>query len=124
MKRILPILVLAILSACYYDNEEQLYPNTGQCDTTNVTFSGTILPMITSNCSSCHSGSNPVGIILLEDHPTISAAAAIPAGQAGSLYGAISYNPLNKPMPQNAAQLTDCQILQVKVWIDAGTPDN
>jgi hypothetical protein len=124
MKKILPILVLAILSACYYDNEEQLYPNSGECDTSNVTFSGTIFPLINTNCISCHSGAAPQGNIHLEDYATISFAAKIPAGQQGSLYGAISHNPGNAAMPQNAAQLPDCQILQVQVWIDAGTPDN
>ena len=61
---------------------------------------------------------------LLKDYESISAAAKIPAGQPGSLYGAISHNPGNSPMPKNGTQLSDCKIKQVKVWIDAGTPNN
>jgi len=126
MKNLLILLILAVFVAgCYYDNEEELYPNgSGECDTTNVTFSGTIFPLINSNCTSCHSGSAPQGNILLEDYTTISAAAAIPAGQPGSLYGAISHDPGNSPMPKNGTQLSDCKIKQVKVWIDAGRPEN
>jgi len=125
MKIILIILALAILSGCYYDNEEELYPNSGSnCDTTNVTYSGTIFPIISGDCISCHSGSVPQGNVLLEDYTTISAAAAIPAGQYGSLYGAISHDPGNSPMPKNGTQLSDCKIKQVKIWIDAGAPDN
>ena len=125
MKKILIISLLAILIGCYYDNEEELYPDQpGDCDTTNVTFSGTIFPIINGNCTSCHSGSAPQGNILLEDYATISKQAKIPAGQAGSLYGAISHDPGNSPMPKNGTQLSDCKIKQVKVWIDAGTPDN
>jgi len=125
MKIILIILALAILSGCYYDNEEELYPNFGSnCDTTNVTYSGTIFPIISGDCISCHSGSVPQGNVLLEDYTTISAAAAIPAGQYGSLYGAISHDPGNSPMPKNGTQLSDCKIKQVKIWIDAGAPDN
>lgn len=125
MKNLLIILALALLSSCYYDNEEVLYPDSGsQCDTSNVTYSGTIWPIINSNCTGCHSGSTPQYNIHLEDYPTISAAAAIPAGQPGSLYGAISHHPENFPMPKNEAPLTDCKILQVKVWIDAGALDN
>jgi len=125
MKKLLIISLLAILSGCYYDNEEELYPDQGNdCDTTNVTYSGTVYPVISSNCTSCHSGSTPQGNVLLEDYISISAAAAIPAGQYGSLYGAISHDPGNSPMPKNGTQLSDCKIRQIKVWIDAGRPDN
>lgn len=121
---IITLLIFAF-AGCYYDNEEELYPNgSGNCDTTNVTYSGTIYPVISSNCKSCHSGSAPQGNVKLEDYTTISAAAAIPAGQFGSLYGAISHDPGNSPMPKNGTQLSDCTIKQVKVWIDAGRPDN
>lgn len=119
------ILSLVILSACYYDNEEELYPGgSGPCDTTNVTFSGTVFPIINSICFGCHSGTAPQGNILLEDYATISSQAQIPAGQYGSLYGAISHNPGNSPMPKNSTPLTDCNIRKIKKWIDDGTPNN
>jgi mono/diheme cytochrome c family protein len=124
MKKILTISLLAILAGCYYDNEEELYPGEPACDTTNVTYSGTIYPIISDNCFICHNSSTPQGNILLKDYATISAAAQVPAGQAGSLYGAISHNPGNSAMPKNGTQLSDCKIRQVKAWIDAGTPDN
>jgi hypothetical protein len=125
MKKLLLISVLAILAGCYYDNEEELYPDqNSNCDTTNVTYSQTVYPLISSNCTGCHSGQAPEANILLTDYATISAQAAIAAGQFGSLYGAISHDPGNSPMPKNSAQLTDCEIKQVKVWIDAGRPNN
>jgi hypothetical protein len=124
MKKIL-IVLLVVLGGCYYDNEEELYPVQGNdCDTTNVTFSGTIFPIINDNCTSCHSGSFPQSNILLTDHTTISAQAAIPVGQDGSLYGAVSHDPGNTPMPYQLPQLSDCNIQKIKVWIDAGRPDN
>ena len=47
MKKLLIIPLLALLAGCYYDNEEELYANQGNnCDTTNVTFSGTVFPVI------------------------------------------------------------------------------
>jgi hypothetical protein len=125
MKKLAIISLLAILAGCYYDNEQDLYPNPdSNCDTTNVTFSGTVYPIINSNCSLCHTGSTPEGNILLADYTTISAQAAIPAGQAGSLYGAISHDPGNSAMPKNGTQLSDCNIKKIKVWIDAGRPNN
>jgi hypothetical protein len=122
---LLPVIMLAFMGGCYYDNGQDLYPpGSGNCDTTKYTFSGTIFKIISDNCVECHSGASPQGIVLLEDYNTISAAGRIPAGIYGSLYGAISHNPGNKPMPWNRPQLSDCNILKVKKWIDAGTPDN
>ncbi|HRP00505.1 MAG TPA: hypothetical protein PLN54_13800, partial [Flavobacteriales bacterium] len=50
-----PLLLLLPLAGCYYDKEEVLYPNSF-CNTTNVTWSGTIQPLVTSRCASpgCH----------------------------------------------------------------------
>jgi hypothetical protein len=124
MKKLLIIFSLAILAGCYYDNEEELYPYEVACDTTNVTYSGTVFPIIDESCSSCHTGSAPQGNVLLADYESISAAAAIPAGQPGSLYGAITHNPGNSAMPKNGTKLSDCKISQIKVWIDAGSPNN
>lgn len=122
---LLPVILLAMLSSCYYNNEQDLYPpGSENCDTTNFTFSETIFPIISANCIECHSGGSPLGIRLLEDYNTISAAGQIPVGQNGSLYGAISHNAANKPMPWNRPKLSDCNIIKVKKWIDAGTPNN
>ena len=125
MKKLLFILVMAALGGCYWDNEEELYPDgTTSCDTTNVTFSGTVFPIIQSNCISCHGGTAPSGNILLEDYAGVSKQAKIAAGQPGSLYGAVSHASGNSPMPQNGTPLSDCEVKQIKAWIDAGTPDN
>jgi mono/diheme cytochrome c family protein len=95
------------------------------CDTSNVTFSGTIWPqIIQKNCFGCHNGANASGGIHLENHGQVAAAANIPAGQPGSLWGAITWAGGNARMPKNQPQLTDCKIAQIKKWIDAGTPDN
>jgi mono/diheme cytochrome c family protein len=95
------------------------------CDTSNVTFSGTIWPnIIQKYCFGCHNGVNASGGIHLENHAQVAAQAAIPAGQPGSLWGALSHNASNFPMPKNQPPLSDCKLAQVKKWIDDGTPDN
>jgi hypothetical protein len=96
----------------------------GDCDTLNVTFSGTIFPMIQNRCFGCHSGPVPQSGISLENYATISAAAAIAPGNPGSLMGAITWNPGNENMPKNGPQLPDCNIEQVQKWIADGMPDN
>jgi len=125
MKNLLFLLLpLLALTGCYYDNEEELYPNPPECDTTNVTYSATILPIIRDNCFVCHNANPPQGNIFLGDYASISAAAQIPEGQSGSLYGAITHNPDNFPMPKSGTQLSDCNISKIKAWINAGTPNN
>jgi hypothetical protein len=124
MKKLM-FIFLIVLAGCYYDNEEELYPEgSTPCDTTSVTFSGTVFPIIDNNCTGCHSSGAPSGNVLLVDHASISAAGQIPVGSYGSLYGVISHASGNSPMPKNGNKLSDCDIRKIKVWIDAGTPDN
>lgn len=58
---------LLVLSGCYYDIEEELYPGSGgglACDTTGVTFPVDIMPILNSQCatSGCHTVSGGNGI--------------------------------------------------------------
>jgi len=95
------------------------------CDTVNVTFSGTIWPeIIQTYCYGCHNGANASGGIHLENHSQVAAAATIPAGQSGSLWGAINHAAGNSAMPKNQQKLSDCKIKQVKKWMDDGVPNN
>lgn len=89
------------------------------CDTTNVTYSGSIWPTIQTNCYGCHSGQTPGGDIFLVDYASIASVA-----NSGQLYGAISHSEGYTPMPKNAPKLSDCKIDQVKIWIEDGTPNN
>jgi hypothetical protein len=96
----------------------------GDCDTLNVTFSGTIFPMIQNRCYGCHSGPEPQSGISLENYASVSAAAAIAPGNPGSLLGAVTGAQGNSPMPKNGPPLPDCNIEQIKKWIEDGMPDN
>jgi hypothetical protein len=93
------------------------------CDTVNVTFSGTIWPEIIQNyCFGCHNGTTAFGGIHLENQSQVSAAALLPAGQPGSLWGAVNHTYGNFPMPKNQARLSECKIAQLRNWIKDGTP--
>ncbi len=50
------IILGALLSSCYKDNEEELYPNSIVNDTATYTYTADIKPLMTSNCAygSCH----------------------------------------------------------------------
>lgn len=125
MKKIILIFSLLVLGlqACYYDNEEELYPTveTG-CNTKNVTFSETITEIFSSRCYACHSNVNANsygGGIKLEDYQDVKNAA-----DGGRLLGSIKHEQGYAGMPIGAAQLDDCKISQIEAWINAGAPNN
>ncbi len=89
------------------------------CDTTNVTFSGNVWPMIEMNCYGCHSGAQPSGNISLADYNAV-----VLQANNGNLFGAINHDSGFQPMPKNAPKLSDCKIEYVKIWIEDGTPNN
>lgn len=91
----------------------------GPCDTLDVSFSQTLVPIIQTYCLGCHSGASPQGGISLSSHAEVST-----LGQNGRLLGAIDHQPGYSPMPQNGNKLNECQIAQFRNWINDGTPNN
>ena len=117
MKRILTIVAVIALvtSGCYYESEEHLFPTeNSSCDTTNVTYSGSILPLLNSNCFSCHGNTTSSfgGGFNFQDTSILRAQI-----RSGQFYKSISYQNLNMPP---SGQLPSCQISIFKKWIDAG----
>ncbi|MBK9639460.1 MAG: hypothetical protein IPO63_17275 [Bacteroidetes bacterium] len=115
---ILVTLLTLLFSGCYYDVEEELYPNNGVCDTSNITYALTIAPMMNSSCNSCHSGSAPSGNIDLSNYANVKLYV-----DDGSLYGSMSHDPNWSQMPQGGNKLDDCTLLKLKMWIDKGAPN-
>jgi hypothetical protein len=111
---------LFVLS-CYYDNEEALYPTLNtSCDTTNVTFSGTIIPILNINCLSCHSNSTAASSgnnIRLENFADVQS-------KATAIAGSIKHDGTYSPMPKNGGKIKDCSINQFKIWIRNGMLNN
>jgi mono/diheme cytochrome c family protein len=94
------------------------------CDSVNVTFTGTVFPIIQNNCYGCHSGASPGGGILLTDYNQVKSQGATPHGTYGSLLGAVTWASGNIPKPQNGNKLSACDIAQIRKWIVDGMPDN
>lgn len=107
----LSVLFLTILSSCYYDTDEALFPQLSLkgCDTTQYTFSGAIQPMINAYCIGCHR----------TQVPTFNSYADIMAN-ANTIYADIN----SGKMPLNSSKINSCYITQFKKWIDAGMPNN
>ncbi|MDD2963960.1 MAG: c-type cytochrome [Bacteroidales bacterium] len=88
------------------------------CDTLNVTFSATVMPIIEANCMGCHSGAAPNGGIRLTNYTEVETIAS-----TGQLIGSITHASGYAAMPPSG-QLSDCQISQLKKWIANGKPNN
>jgi hypothetical protein len=115
--------VVLIAASCYYDSEEFLYPEiNNSCDISNITFSGSVSPILSQYCFSCHSNNTASaygGNIKLEDYADVKTHA-----EDGKLLGAIQHSPGYSPMPKGAGKLNDCKISIFQIWIENGVPDN
>lgn len=126
MKRIRSILLIifvATITGCYYDSEEKLYATISTtCDLTNVTFAGTVKPILQASCLNCHSNSRASGSgggIRLENHTDVQSFAI-----NGKLIGTVKHLSGYQQMPQGGGKLPDCEISQLQKWIDNGTLNN
>jgi len=132
ISRFFPIILLifCVLSTCYYDSEEYLFPEVNNtCDTSNVTFSLSVTPILQENCYECHSNSNAASHLTfkLQDYADVKPRALLDGSHmGGSLLGAISHAAGYKPMPYpaGASKIPSCKITIIQKWIDSGSPDN
>ena len=126
MKHLTPylyILLIGFLSSCFYDNEEELYPedpiSNASCDTVNVSYSQAVLPILEENCISCHTIASPSGNIILEGYANLLVEVT-----SGRLVGVITHSPGFSPMPRNANQLPECEIATIQAWVSQGAENN
>lgn len=89
------------------------------CDTTNVTWTNTIRPLINLKCLGCHQGTSPGGGYDFSTHAGVAAVAA-----NGKLMGTVQHLPGFSAMPKNQSKLPDCDIAKLRIWVNAGAPNN
>jgi len=115
------VTIIIAVSSCFYDNEEALYPSLNTtCDTTNVTYSGKVVPILANNCLSCHSNATAAsagGNIALENFADVNS-------QAASISAAINHTGPLSPMPKNGSKLKACLISTFDIWVRNGKPNN
>jgi len=119
-RRIISLLMLgmAVLSSCYYDVSEILYP-AGTCNTANMSYTTDIKPILQQNCYSCHSVAVHNGNIILEGYTEM-----MPYVNNGHLLGTIKHQSGFAFMPQNSPQLSSCEIGKIEQWITDGAQNN
>ena len=118
-----------LLSACYYDNLEELRPaavalpgggnNPTGCDTAKtITYTTDVKPILSANCgtgNSCHNGSGSQSGI------DLATFAGAKASAQGSLIGAITWNGTAPNMPKGStSKINDCNIAIIKKWAATG----
>ena len=89
------------------------------CDTTAISFSATVMPILKTNCTGCHSGTSPSAGIDLNSYATVKVQAL-----NGSLVGSITHTLGYIPMPSRTVSLATCEISQIKAWVKEGTLNN
>lgn len=88
------------------------------CDSSQFTYASAIKPIIQNKCQGCHNPGYLGGNINLSTYETLKTQAL-----NGKLYGSVSWSVGFSPMPR-AMKLSDCEITQIKKWIDSGSPNN
>ncbi len=109
---------MVLQMGCYYDKEELLYPD-NVCDTTNVTYSRSVAPVLSAACNGCHSGNTPSFNVRLDNYLSVKAQV-----DNNKLLGVINHTAGFYPMPKNAAKLNDCNIKLITNWVRSGALDN
>ncbi|HEU5147014.1 MAG TPA: c-type cytochrome domain-containing protein [Chryseosolibacter sp.] len=88
------------------------------CDSTQYSYTANIEPIINTYCVGCHKPGTPGGNIDLTGYNNVKMQAV-----NGKLWGSITHASGFQPMPQGG-KLSDCQIRQIRNWIDAGVMNN
>lgn len=88
-----------------------------KCDSASSGFTAVIQPMMTKYCVGCHAYPNASAQVELSGY--IGVKNAINQGLLKSLDHTGYY-----PMPKGGAKLSDCEIAQVRKWIQRGAPND
>lgn len=104
-------------TACYYDNEEELYGITpGACDTTNVKYSTYVKSAFDAHCTSCHTPGGSQESSPMETYDNLKV--FVDNGEVAK-----RINDASNPMPPTGL-IPDCDRKKIQAWINAGAPNN
>ena len=89
------------------------------CDSNQFKYGANVSVIISTYCLGCHSGGAPSAGINLSTWAGVSQVAV-----SGRLVGAVSHAPGYSAMPKNSNKLSECQIAQIRKWVNAGALNN
>ena len=100
--------------SCQSLNEEDLFGD--ECDTTLVTYSGHILPILQNNCHECHSAGSSLNLVGYNNF--------IVHVNSGRVSGAVNHRSGYLPMPNGRPKLPECELSRINKWIREGAQNN
>lgn len=104
-------------SACYYDNEQDLYGVVpGSCDTIGIKYSTYIKPLVELKCTNCHAIGASQESSPMETYNLLKVYV-----DNGKFFGRI--NAATDYMPASG-QLPECDRKKIEAWIKAGALNN
>lgn len=128
MKKIILVglVLMSGLSACYYDNFEEVNPWVGLNGCTDtagaISFSAKVLPIMNQYCgtgdNTCHLSNGSTGYYILNTKAGVNVAIA-----DGTFLNSIKHISPAKAMPKNGGKLDDCSIAIIEKWIATGKAD-
>ncbi|MBN1337823.1 MAG: hypothetical protein JXA03_00790 [Bacteroidales bacterium] len=107
---------IALVEKWINDTVFNVIIDTTECDSSAVTYPGTVFPILQANCISCHSGPAPEAGMDFNDYEQVATIA-----QTGALMGSIMHLTGYSPMPDNAPKLSACEIALIRKWINDTT---
>lgn len=86
------------------------------CDTNNISYNKTILPIVEYNCIGCHNSVKQQGNVRLDLYNEIKKVV-----NSGALLGSLNHIQGYKPMPDKLIMLSECNIRKFELWIEQGS---
>ena len=114
-------------SGCYYDSKEELGLLNPPCDTTAVSYSADIIPILDAACIVCHSAATADiagGGNNLEGYSALMNFVEPNDPNASIFYQSVAWISGTSFMPKGGSQLTSCELALVRNWIAQGALDN
>jgi hypothetical protein len=81
------------------------------CDTSNVTYNGTVYPIFNEHCIFCHNSTDLTGGLDLTNYELVAYEAS-----SGNLITRLTATDTTR-MPKNGNALSDCEIRKIEIWI-------
>lgn len=114
------VLLMFLISSCYYDKAELIYTQNVACDTSNVKYSTVVAPILNTNCNGCHGGNAAMGAgIILDNYASTKVYI-----DNRRLINSILQNGTASNMPKGGGKLDACTIRKINSWINKGALNN
>jgi hypothetical protein len=116
------LLIMVLVSTCYYDSQEFLFPQiSSQCDSTGTISYASVDSILQVNCMSCHDGPSSSSGLDLSGYEGVHTYATTLRSGTPILQGALRRMNGFQPMPQAPAPALDvCGVRIIELWIEQG----